>query len=103
MPKLIACAGFAMLFAAPLRAQELPPDLAAVPGSALGFAHVRVAEVWKGEALKDIRAIFAKAGPKYLDMLDHRFVPAPSTIDRVTVILTLDQPMAEPSALVVLT
>ncbi len=103
MPKLIACAGLAVVFAAPLRGQELPPDLAAVPGSALGFAHVRVAEVWKGEALKDIRAIFAKAGPKYLDMLDHRFVPAPSTIDRVTVILTLDQPMAEPSALAVLT
>jgi prepilin-type processing-associated H-X9-DG protein len=100
---LIVSAGLALLLAAPLRAQELPPDLAAVPGSALGFVHVRIAELWKGEALKDIRAIFAKAGPKYLEMLDQRFVPAPSTVDGLTIILTLDQPNSEPSALAVLT
>src|SRR5262245_35885503 len=75
----------AVLFAS-ARAQDLPPDLGAVPGDALGFIHVRVAEVWKGEALKDIRKVIEKAGPEHLKMLDERFVPAPSTLDRATVI-----------------
>src|SRR5262245_13165843 len=75
----------AVLFAS-ARAQDLPPDLGAVPGDALGFIHVRVAEVWKGEALKDIRKVIEKAGPEHLKMLDERFVPAPSSLDRATVI-----------------
>jgi prepilin-type processing-associated H-X9-DG protein len=101
---LVFAAGLTLLLATlPSRAQELPPDLAAVPGSAVGFVHVRIAEVWKGDALKDIRAILAKAGPKYLDMLDQRFVPAPSTVDRVTLIVTLDQAKGEPSVVAVVT
>src|SRR5688572_29012461 len=92
-----------LAIAGPSQSQELPPDLAAVPGSALGFVHVRIAEVWKGEALKDLRAILAKAGPKYIEMLDQRFVPAPSSIDRVTVVIMLDKPDAEPLPLAILT
>src|SRR5262245_40447417 len=99
----IAAALTLLVAALPARGQELPPDLAAVPGNALGFAHVRIADIWKGEALKEIRAVFAKAGPEYLKMLDERFVPAPSTIDRVTIILTLEKDKQEPSALVVVT
>jgi prepilin-type processing-associated H-X9-DG protein len=85
------------------RSQDLPADLAAVPGSAVGFVHVRVAELWKGEALKDVRALVAKAGPKYLEMLDQRFVPAPSSVERVTLIVSLDQQKSEPGVIVVLT
>jgi prepilin-type processing-associated H-X9-DG protein len=81
----LVCLGAAFLVA-PTRAQDLPPDLGAVPGDALGFIHVRVAEVWKGEALKDIRKVIEKAGPEALKMLDERFVPAPSSLDRATVI-----------------
>ena len=74
------------LLAVPMRAQQLPPDLAAVPGDALGFVHVRVADVWKGDALKDLRKVIEKAGPEHLKMLDERFVPAPSSLDQATVI-----------------
>jgi hypothetical protein len=73
--------------AAPLCAQELPPDLAAVPGSAAGFAHIRVADLWQSDFLKDVRTSILKAGPKALEAFDQRFVPAPSTIDRLTVIV----------------
>ncbi len=83
------------LLAAPIRAQELPPDLAAVPGDAAGFIHVRVADIWKGDALKDIRKLIEKAGPEHLKMLDERFVPAPSSLDRATVIFWMP---ANPSA-----
>jgi hypothetical protein len=76
-----------LLTALPLRAQEtkLPADLAAVPGGALGFLHVRAADLWKCDAFKDLRAMIQKAGPKALQAFDDRFVPAPSTIDRITV------------------
>jgi Protein of unknown function (DUF1559) len=62
-------------------------DLAAVPGNALGFVHVRVAEVWKTDAMADIRKVFDKAGAKAVGELDAQFVPAPSTIERVTMVL----------------
>ncbi|HLW67317.1 MAG TPA: DUF1559 domain-containing protein [Gemmataceae bacterium] len=69
------------------RAEDLPPDLAAVPGGAIGFLHVHAADLWKNEALKDLRMVLEKAGPKYLAAFDQRFVPAPSTIDRVTIVM----------------
>ena len=62
-------------------------DLAAIPGDALGFVHVRVADVWKTDAMADIRKVFQKAGDKALAELDAQFVPAPSTIERVTMVL----------------
>jgi Protein of unknown function (DUF1559) len=82
---IIVCLGW--LSALPIQAQEtqLPPDLAAVPPGALGFLHVRAADIWKLDALKDLRAMIQKAGPKALQAFDDRFVPAPSTIDRITV------------------
>jgi prepilin-type processing-associated H-X9-DG protein len=62
----------------------LPPDLAAVPADAIGFAHVRLADLWKSDALKDVRDIIGKAGEEALKAFDQRFVPAPSTLERLT-------------------
>jgi prepilin-type processing-associated H-X9-DG protein len=62
----------------------LPPDLAAVPNDAFAFAHVKLADLWKNEALKDVRAILEKAGAKAIEAFDNRFTPAPSSIDRIT-------------------
>src|SRR5262245_822885 len=83
---LLTCIGLVLL-ALPLRAQDssLPPDLAAVPPGALGFLHVRAADLWKLDALKELRDMIKKAGPNALKAFDDRFVPAPSTIDRITV------------------
>jgi len=66
---------------------KLPADLALIPGDAIGFMHVRLADVWKSDAMKDMRTLVAKAGPKAFAILDADFHPAPSTIDRVTIIL----------------
>jgi hypothetical protein len=63
----------------------LPADLAAVPNDAFAFAHVKLADLWKNEALKDVRAILEKAGPATIEAFDKRFTPAPSSIDRLTV------------------
>src|ERR1051326_6182321 len=100
MLKLLPCLVLAVL-ARSAAGQELPPDLAAVPGRALAFVHVRVAELWKGDAGKDLRALVEKIDPKNLRMLDERFVPAPSTIERVTLIVTVKPDKPLPSFLVV--
>ena len=88
--KILAWFGLALL-ALPARAEEpnLPPDLAAVPGNAIGFVHIRAADLWKCDALKDFRKMIEKAGPKALQQFDDRFVPAPSTIDRITVFVLM--------------
>jgi hypothetical protein len=61
-------------------------EVALVPADAAGFIHVRVRDVWKSDALADIRAIIDRAGPDAFAALDEGFVPAPSTIDRLTVV-----------------
>jgi len=63
---------------------HLPADLAAVPNDAFVFAHIKLADLWKNDALKDVRAILEKAGPKAIEAFDKRFVPAPSTVERLT-------------------
>jgi hypothetical protein len=64
----------------------VPADLAMVPADAMGFVHVRLADVWKNDALKSYRRIVEKAGPQALAALDEQFVPPPSTIDRITAV-----------------
>jgi hypothetical protein len=65
--------------------EALPADLALVPADAVGFVHVRLADLWKNEVMDGFRKTWEKAGPKALAELDKQFVPAPSTISRATV------------------
>lgn len=74
----------------------LPPDLELVPPDAVGFIHIRAAELWKSDALADLRRLITQAGTKALQAVDARFVPAPSTIERITVILPATKTIAEP-------
>jgi hypothetical protein len=69
---------------------ELPADLALVPADAAGFAHVRLADVWKSDLMAGFRQTFEKAGPKAAAALDAQFVPPPSTLSRGTVFFVLD-------------
>ena len=62
----------------------IPADLALVPTDAVGFVHLRGADLWKNEIFASFRATFEKAGPKALAALDSQFVPKPSTFDRFT-------------------
>ncbi|HJZ53881.1 MAG TPA: hypothetical protein VKE74_02925, partial [Gemmataceae bacterium] len=91
--------------AAPEAAQ--PPggaaaDLALVPADALGFVHVQLAELWKDEMFAGFRKTWEAAGPKALAALDQQFVPAPSTISRITGFLLLDEQRKQPQPFVVL-
>lgn len=84
-------------------AQALPPDLALVPADAQGFVHVRLADIWKSEPFKEWRTTILKAGDQALAAFDKRFVPAPSSIERLTAILMPPGPgEREPDVLVVL-
>jgi hypothetical protein len=100
---LFAAVGLLAVAATAPAQSKLPPDLALVPGDAVGFLHVKVAEVWKADVLKDARQLVEKAGPQASAALDEQFHPAPSSIDRVTVIaVARDQPDAPPTLAVVL-
>lgn len=67
-----------------------PADIALVPADAVGFVHIRLADLWKNEVMDGFRKTWEKAGPKALATLDKQFVPAPSTISRGTAFVMLD-------------
>jgi hypothetical protein len=69
---------------------EMPADLALVPADAVGFVHVRLADLWKNEVMSGFRKTWERAGPQALAALDKQFVPAPSTISRATAFVLLD-------------
>ncbi len=77
-------------------------DLALVPADAIGFIHVRAADLWKNDAFADIRKTFEKAGPKALAALDSQFVPKISTFDRATAFLVLHGERRQPMPFLVL-
>ena len=69
----------------PAQGDALPADLAMVPADAIGFVHVRLADLWKNDVFREVRKTWLAAGDEALKALDEQFVPAPSSLDRVTV------------------
>lgn len=63
----------------------MAPDLALVPADSFLVAHVKLAELWNNDALKDVRMIYAKAGADMIATFNKRFVPMLSTVDRLTI------------------
>jgi hypothetical protein len=82
-----------------LRAQPLPPDLASVPNDAFFVGHIKIADLWKNDALKEYRAILEKAGDQAIQAFEKRFSPSLSTIDRLTIYMPVPnfQERFEPS------
>lgn len=70
---------------------EVDADLALVPADAVGFVHIRAADLWKNEIFAGFRQTFESAGPKALAALDSQFVPKVSTFDRATTFLLLGE------------
>ncbi len=62
-------------------------ELALVPNDAIAFVHIRARDLWKSDFLTEFRNLVEKAGPEALAMLDDGFAPAPSTLDRITLVL----------------
>src|SRR5262245_5463155 len=83
-------------------AAEMPVDLALVPADAVGFIHIRVADLWKNDLFANFRQTFEKAGPKALAALDAQFVPKISTFDRLTAFLLVGDERKEPVPVIVL-
>ena len=82
--------------AAPDAVVEPNADLAMVPADAVGFVHIRLADLWKNEMFSGLRKTWERAGAKAIGTLDSQFVPAPSSIDRATAFVLLDDPAKEP-------
>lgn len=62
-------------------------ELALVPPDCVAFVHLRARDLWNSETLVELRKLIEKAGPDALKSLDEGFAPAPSTLDRVTLIV----------------
>lgn len=58
-----------------------------VPADAMGFVHLRAAEMWKSEAMAEFRKVLEKAGPDAIKAFEEGFVPAPASLDRATVVV----------------
>jgi hypothetical protein len=78
--------------------KTMPADLAFVPGDAVGFIHVRLADVWKSDFSREWRETVLKAGEKYLAAFDKRFFPTPSSLDRLTIFLASSTKHRPPKA-----
>ena len=88
MPRRLALLAAVAALAPAGRAADLPADLALVPPDAIGFVHVRARDLWASDLMATLRATVEKAGPRALVAFDAQFYPAPSTIDRVTLVLS---------------
>lgn len=77
--------------AAPAQPADAVDDLAMVPADAVGFIHVRLADLWKHEVFAEFRKTWEAAGVTTLAAFDRQFVPAPSTISRLTAFVVLDE------------
>jgi hypothetical protein len=62
-------------------------EFAFVPPDAAGFVHVRARGIWNDPSMAEVRKMVEAAGPQAKAALDDGFVPAPSTLDRLTVVL----------------
>jgi prepilin-type processing-associated H-X9-DG protein len=69
----------------------------------LAVVHVRLADIWNSEAWSEMRQLLLKAGPQALQAFNQRFVPAPSSLDRLTVVVLLLSEKAPPAIAVYLT
>jgi hypothetical protein len=69
--------------------EALPPDLAFVPDGAVGFLHVRLVDVWESPGFKFWRETVLQAGEPALKAFNSRFIPSPSSLDRLTVAVSL--------------
>jgi hypothetical protein len=78
------------------RADELPADLDAVPRNAMGFVHVRAAELWRSEWAKDLRYLVDKAGPDTWKDFEKKCPFDPAILDRMTLIFLTPQTFNNP-------
>jgi hypothetical protein len=80
---------------------ELPTDLDSVPRNAVGFLHVRVADLWRSDLATELRYLVDKAGPDAWKDIEKRSPINPALLDRLTIVMLTPSepfPSAEPDA-----
>lgn len=83
---LAAVAVALFLFTRSARAAD-PAATKVLTPDAKGFVHVRVGDIWSADIAAQLRAFTSQAGAGLLGDFDSRFVPAPSEVESVTVVL----------------
>ncbi len=59
----------------------------AIPADAVGFVHVRAAEIWKHDLFKSVRDLVTAAGPKALAAFEEQMYPNPSDVVDATLVM----------------
>lgn len=70
-----------------------PVDLAMMPPDAVAVVHIRGKELWKSELMTGLRNTIEKAGVKAVAAFENGFYPKPSTLDRITLIISHQKEM----------
>lgn len=70
-------------------------EMSYVPPDSAGFIHIRLRDVWNTEGFAELRKIIEQAGPQAKAAIDESFVPAPSTIDRMTLVFVKTPPRTD--------
>ncbi len=63
---------------------QAAPELSKVPANAALVVHFQAGTLYASPAMKEVRDLLAKAGPRALQVFEERFQPAPQQLDRIT-------------------
>jgi hypothetical protein len=78
----LRCLSFKIVvsLAQPAGGAALPADLALVSADAVGFVHIRCADLWKSEMFAELRKTWEKAGPSAIGAIEKQIYPPLSTL-----------------------
>lgn len=93
-PLLAGCATLVAI-ASSIRADELPPDLALIPGNGVGFVHVKFGDMLDA-APPELKWAFAGISPAEWAAFEDRFAFPAGAIDRVLVVVPNPESLASP-------
>ena len=86
---MLAALALVAIAAGPATAADSPTGAArAIGPDALGFIHIRVADIWASDASAQFRQFTAQAGVDLIGAIEKRLTPPPSAIESVTVVVT---------------
>jgi hypothetical protein len=96
VPALILLIGLVLGSASAAQPAELPADLDLVPRDALGFVHVRAADLWRSDLAREFRVLVDTAGPDAWKAFEKKSPINPAIVERVTFIFLTPQTLREP-------
>src|SRR5262249_47576977 len=88
----------------PEKPSKIPAELALIPADTVGFAHIKVGELLKGDAAEGLRTQFgAQLAPLVLEVEKFLGLPSEKIVPATVVVLAPQRPGDEPRIVVMIT